>query len=69
LVARAPPQRPLFLLDDVLSELDETSRSHVLSVIKQYQTFITTTGRGLQKGISQFGLHEKAFALGTPDEN
>lgn len=38
-------QRPILLLDDVLSELDSTRRNHVLDRVSDYeQCFITTTG-------------------------
>ena len=38
-------QRPVLLLDDVLSELDSTRRAHVLDRVSDYeQCFITTTG-------------------------
>lgn len=35
-------ERPIILLDDVLSELDNKRKRLVLSYIKDYQTFITT---------------------------
>ena len=38
-------QRPILLLDDVLSELDAARRNHVLDRVSDYeQCFITTTG-------------------------
>lgn len=36
-------ERPLFLLDDVFSELDEAHINHVLDTIGKQQTIITTT--------------------------
>ena len=35
--------QPVFMLDDVFSELDGTRRSALTEYMKQYQTFITTT--------------------------
>ena len=35
--------RPLFLLDDVFSELDGARRKHLVEHLKNYQTIITTT--------------------------
>ena len=36
-------QKPLFLLDDVFSELDGSRRRHLVDLLKNYQTIITTT--------------------------
>jgi DNA replication and repair protein RecF len=38
-------QKPVLLLDDILSELDETSRDLVLDLIGQQQTIITTVDK------------------------
>lgn len=35
-------ERPIILLDDVLSELDEKRKKYVLEYISEFQTFITT---------------------------
>lgn len=35
--------RPLLLLDDIFSELDIKNRTHVIELIKKYQTLLTTT--------------------------
>lgn len=35
-------QKPVLLLDDIFSELDEVSKEHVLSVIKNQQTIISS---------------------------
>lgn len=35
--------RPILLLDDVFSELDRKRQKHLLDVVKNYQTIITTT--------------------------
>jgi DNA replication and repair protein RecF len=44
---------PLLLLDDVLSELDDVRKTHLLSVFRQkVQTFVTTTSiDGLDQGL------------------
>jgi DNA replication and repair protein RecF len=37
-------EKPILLLDDVLSELDETRRTYLLKYLQnKFQTFITTT--------------------------
>lgn len=36
-------QKPLLLLDDIMSELDETSEEFVLKTVEDYQSLITTT--------------------------
>lgn len=36
-------RKPLFLLDDVFSELDNARRKHLIKVLSNYQTIITTT--------------------------
>lgn len=36
-------KKPLILLDDIFSELDESNKSLILSLIKDYQTVVTTT--------------------------
>lgn len=43
LLERFRDQKPLFLLDDVFSELDGARRKHLVDYLKDYQTFITTT--------------------------
>ncbi|HLL61381.1 MAG TPA: hypothetical protein VK338_06710, partial [Candidatus Nitrosocosmicus sp.] len=36
-------QKPVILLDDIFSELDESNKSLVLNLISDYQTIVTTT--------------------------
>jgi DNA replication and repair protein RecF len=43
LVETARGQKPVFLLDDVFSELDAARRQHLVDYLKDYQTLITTT--------------------------
>lgn len=38
-------EQPLFLIDDIFSELDTENSAHVLGVAKQYQTCLTTAHR------------------------
>jgi len=40
--------RPILLLDDIFSELDDTNRHLVTNVIKEYQTIATTTEEEIQ---------------------
>ena len=42
-VSQKTEQRPVLLLDDIFSELDETNREHLLEVIPKQQTIITAT--------------------------
>lgn len=46
-------QKPLLLLDDILSELDDSSRSLVLRAMKAHQSVITTVDNGIAKEIVQ----------------
>jgi len=46
-VASKTSERPLLLLDDIFSELDEEHRKQILNIIPKQQTFITTTDVGL----------------------
>lgn len=41
--------RPILLLDDIFSELDDTNRHLVTNVIKEYQTIATTTEEEIQE--------------------
>jgi DNA replication and repair protein RecF len=43
LIEKVRGERPLFLLDDVFSELDGLRRSSLVNYLKNYQTLITTT--------------------------
>lgn len=43
LLENARQQKPVFLLDDVFSELDGARRRHLVDYLKGYQTIITTT--------------------------
>ena len=49
--------RPLLLLDDIMSELDDTSKKMVIKLMKNHQTVITTTepkvAELLKKNLSQ----------------
>lgn len=43
LVEQEAGEKPILLLDDVLSELDQTRRTRLLKIAKNYQTILTTT--------------------------
>lgn len=43
LIEKEMGERPVLLLDDVLSEFDQTHRLHLFSLLNKQQTFITTT--------------------------
>ncbi len=49
---------PIFLLDDVFSELDKSRRAALLKRISAGQTIITTTDKGYFKGMED-GLEIK----------
>lgn len=46
-------ERPIFLLDDVFSELDKTRRKALLARIREGQTIITTTDKGYFKDMEE----------------
>lgn len=51
---------PVLLLDDVLSELDETRVSKIISHLKDYgQIFLTTTGKNYNDNLKQFYSEEE----------
>ena len=43
LIEKLRAAKPIFLLDDVFSELDAARRSHLVNYLKDHQTIITTT--------------------------
>lgn len=53
-IASITSKKTLLLLDDVLSELDEYSKKLALSVLKKYQSIITTTD---EKVVSEIQKH------------
>lgn len=50
MVADARGQNPIFLLDDVFSELDAKRRKALVGFLKDHQTMITTTDADVVKG-------------------
>lgn len=51
---------PVLLLDDVLSELDESRVSKIISHLKDYgQIFLTTTGKNYNENLKQFYSEEE----------
>ena len=44
-------QKPLLLLDDVFSELDDSRQLHLATLLKDYQSIITTTSLEHVKGL------------------
>ena len=53
-IEKAASQRPIFLLDDIMSELDETSQSYVLKLIDKQQTIITSADNDIKKELVGF---------------
>ena len=43
LLEKVRAQKPIFLLDDVFSELDGARRHHLVDYLKTHQSIITTT--------------------------
>ena len=43
LIEKEVGERPILLLDDVLSEFDRSHRDHLFARLSKQQTFITTT--------------------------
>jgi DNA replication and repair protein RecF len=56
-------QKPIFLLDDVFSELDGARRKHLVEHLKGYQTIITTTDA--EAVMEYFSDKHKLIALGA----
>lgn len=57
-------ERPVALLDDIMSELDATRKKYILNCIKDWQVFITCCERSDLKGISggkQFYMKNGVF--------
>ncbi len=51
---------PILLLDDILSELDETRVSKIISHLKEYgQIFLTTTDRSYSENLKQFYIDKE----------
>lgn len=61
LLESARARRPLFLLDDVFSELDAARRRHLVEHLKDYQTLITTTDA--DSVIEYFADQHKVIAI------
>lgn len=53
-IEKVTQQKPVLLLDDILSELDETSKSYVLKLLKKQQTIITSADLQSQSDLSDF---------------
>jgi DNA replication and repair protein RecF len=51
LIEKKTGDKPVLLLDDVFSELDEVRQRYLFEAIKNIQTFITTTHKEFLKGI------------------
>ncbi|TSC54022.1 MAG: DNA replication and repair protein RecF [Microgenomates group bacterium LiPW_16] len=58
-ISQKTGERPILLLDDIFSELDHEHRKHVLELIPQQQTIITTTDLHLVEK----GYQEKAKVI------
>jgi DNA replication and repair protein RecF len=55
---RLTGERPILLLDDVLSELDEHRRAKLLELVRGYQTIITTTEKTPINGAKMFHVEQ-----------
>jgi len=51
LIEEKTGEKPVLLLDDVFSELDEVRQKYLFEAIKNTQTFITTTHKGFLDGL------------------
>ena len=65
-------ETPVLLLDDVLSELDESRRSYILNNIENIQVIITCTDKDLFGNIPNVNLIDvekirNEGAVGTPE--
>ena len=55
---------PVLLLDDVLSELDETRRKRILELPEKTQTFITAAGQDIELSRGKKWLIEATNGIG-----
>lgn len=55
--------QPLLLLDDIMSELDENSKTMVLSLLENYQVVLTTADEDLAKELSKKVQQSKLIRL------
>lgn len=63
LIRQETGKDPLFLLDDVFSELDSQRRHALAEYLKDHQSFITTTDADI--ALKQFNKHRKILPLGS----
>ena len=63
-IQKTSGQKPVLLLDDIMSELDTESQSVVLNTIARYQSIITSTDPSVAALVIQH-LSEKAVTLHT----
>lgn len=57
-------ETPMFLLDDVFSELDEQRAQKVLDLVRKHgQTFVTTTNSNALDGILSYGKENRKFTI------
>ena len=56
ILKKATNEKPVLLLDDVMSELDENRKKYVLEKLKGFQTFITHTTKRDLKGDCYFKI-------------
>lgn len=61
LVEAARGAKPIFLLDDVFSELDSARRRHLIDYLKNYQSLITTTDAD---SVIEYFTNQRLIALG-----
>lgn len=54
---------PLWLLDDIMSELDETSKDHVLKLLKNSQVVLTSTDEQIASLLENVGLNVTLLKL------
>lgn len=64
LAFRQKKEYPVLLLDDVLSELDETRRKKILSLPEKAQTFITAAGKDIELPRGKKWLVQAADGIG-----
>lgn len=49
-------EKPIIILDDVLSELDKTRQNKLIEILEEYQTIITTTDKTIQKECNEIKI-------------
>ena len=67
-LAQRTGQKPVLLLDDIMSELDDESQKVVLETLKQYQSVVTSTDAAVINTVTSM-LGKEQVTVHTFSEN